>query len=338
MDWSDEPAIAIDDFEWAQFTRISGAQTLALKTLDELRMAFDAVEIPDHVFIGITGSVGRLEQTTHSDVDFGIYALRAYDGTLVDLEQLSSKCHMTLVEKDLKAPNASGVLGEPMYLQQASIDLIGRQGLEGDSNAALTHRMLLLCESTYVAGETAWREGLEHIREAYLEHHRKQGRPPRFLLNDVVRYWRTMCVDFQGKMIERKDSGWGTRNAKLRMSRKLLFASSVLPLFATIGAPTSELDARLQSWYGITPLERLTACALLLGQGELADELLGAYDQFLLMLDANRAELEALDPQARDSDDTWIAFQQVEATFQLGLEKLFFDSELYESVRRYGLL
>jgi hypothetical protein len=54
---------------------------------------------------------------------------------------------------------------------------------------------------------------------------------PRFLFNDIARYWRTMAVDFAYKQRTRPDGGFLLRNTKLRMSRKLLFLAGMVACF-----------------------------------------------------------------------------------------------------------
>ena len=46
-----------------------------------------------------------------------------------------------------------------------------------------------------------------------------------FLLNDIIRYYRTMAVDYEHQDTEEDDKPWAIRNVKLVFSRKLLYAS-----------------------------------------------------------------------------------------------------------------
>jgi hypothetical protein len=84
--------------------------------------------------------------------------------------------------------------------------------------------MLFILESVAVCGADVHLRARTSLISGYLDANVKDYRPPRFLLNDLVRYWRTIAVDFESKMRARKGEGWGLRNAKLRLSRKTLFA------------------------------------------------------------------------------------------------------------------
>lgn len=335
--WQADPVASLSSSVWDSYPVIASARERSRGYLEGFRNALASVSVPERSFVGVIGSLGRMEATSDSDFDFGVYAVRGFDGDLDDLEALVVECEAAIAANALRLPNREGAFGKPLHLQTGSIDLIGRQGADGDSNDALTHRMLLLCESTHIVGERAWRTGLANIRGAYLDHHARDDRPPRFLLNDVVRYWRTMCVDFQGKMIQRGHAGWGTRNAKLRMSRKLLFVGGALPLFLTVGAPLNELDGQLTKWYDLVPLERLVAACNLLGASALVPGLLGAYNDFLELLDTKRSELDTLDKNNRGGDETWNRIKDIERRFQEGLEQLFFETGIAPDVKRYAL-
>jgi hypothetical protein len=119
---------------------------------------------------------------------------------------------------------------------------------------------------------------------------------PRFLLNDIVRFWKTMAVDFASKQRERAGDGWGLRNIKLRMSRKLIFVSGLLVCMSCYFNPseavrklqlakdssTEALVNHLQKYVALTPLEIVAESVALYGiSDQTAIKLFGAYDAFL---------------------------------------------------------
>src|SRR5205085_11382481 len=105
-----------------------------------------------------------------------------------------------------------------------AVEQLCRFGLADDDNANTTRRLLVLLESAPLLGARAHERALRTIVRAYLDGERRDRRPPRFLLNDVIRYWRTIAVDFEGKLRTGGEHKWALRHAKLRTSRTLLFA------------------------------------------------------------------------------------------------------------------
>jgi hypothetical protein len=168
---------------------------------------------------------------------------------------------------------------------------------------------------------------------------------PRFLLNDIVRYWRTMAVDFAQKQRERGGKGWGLRNAKLRMSRKLLFTSGLLicllcqldPALDSLRSTRRNIEssatlvAYLKRRFGMTPLDVLAQAVSEFSTDPSTPQLLfGAYDGFLAMLDdeGKRTHLETLEPEAFDTDPVFQAVRRLGSDFQKGLIQLFFKDNL----------
>jgi hypothetical protein len=73
----------------------------------------------------------------------------------------------------------------------------------------------------------------------------------------VIRYWRTIAVDFESKMRARRGEGWGLRNAKLRRSRKALFAGGLLPVLECYRYPADGMLDYLDERMSLTPLDRI---------------------------------------------------------------------------------
>jgi len=179
-------------------------------------------------------------------------------------------------------------------------------------------------------------------------------RVPRFLLNDIVRFWRTMAVDFASKQRDRGGKGWGTRNAKLRMSRKLIFASGLLTCFGC------QLDTELRSMIRpgsngikqilvnhlsnctrLTPLQVVAEVTDKYGvPPAIAEDLFSSYADFLAILE-DRSQRDALDNlRAEDSrtDPLFKRLRSLSEKFDHALNNIFFENQLISPLtRKYGV-
>jgi hypothetical protein len=190
------------------------------------------------------------------------------------------------------------------------------------TNTNLTRRLLLLLESREVSGD-AHEECWKSVLGRYLDYGVKDYRPPRFLLNDLVRYWRTICVDFEGKTAHAEvgDPKCVARNAKLRTSRKLLFAGGLVPSLLCHLLRADEMRRFLAAWLSATPSDRLAAAFLQFDAVEEGARTFAAYDRWLgIMSDAGaRAELSGLTAGTRHDSALWQDIRTIGREFQQGL-------------------
>lgn len=159
----------------------------------------------------LMGSWGRHEVSRGSDHDWLI--LMQSDGGPPSSRFLDGVAQR--IGTDGRQPGPQGTFGT----WTAASKLVDQIGLDRDDNNNLTRRILLMLESLPVLHAPVYDEVRASVLDGYLDRSIKDYRPPRFFLNDIVRYWRTICVDFVGKERQHHGEGWGLRNAKLRNSR-----------------------------------------------------------------------------------------------------------------------
>lgn len=194
------------------------------------------------------GSLARREWTSQSDFDFLILVHDLSCGVNTLRAALE---HADEARRKLAAPppGTTGTFGVVV----SATELVARIGLETDTNQTLTRRQLMLQESVSLFDETGHSAFLSPMLDRYFVEYDGRGKTgvPRFLLNDVVRHWRTVAVDYQAKNWQRiSQEGWGLRYLKLKISRKLAFAGAVAPLLklhVTGEDPTEVLHRRFEA-------------------------------------------------------------------------------------------
>lgn len=231
-----------------------------------------------------------------------------------------------------------------------------------DSNENLTRRILLLAESKAITNGVVRERVIRNVLSRYVRFDRtvpsrngKYSKIPYFLLNDVVRYWRTIASDYASKMWERGLVGWATRNIKLRYSRKLIFVWGLLASFSgdlwegtLLDKATTEdesltlLSEVIRRQTEVSPLELLARALLDPGVShKTALETLSAYDHFLAAINDpdTRKHLDHLEFERAAEDEVYNQLRRKSFNFRQGINTLFFDEhpKLKAHIRDYGV-
>lgn len=308
----------------------------------------------ENTSVVVFGSFARRELTEGSDADWSLLIDGPSDPQHFRVVQVIQQ---RFEELGFEPPGTTETFGTLV----SSHELIHHIGGIRDTNQNLTRRILLLLESLAVGDEIVRGRVLRGILSRYVIfdpndswHSQPTFVVPRFLLNDIVRFWRTMAVDYAAKRWEQSSQKWALRNAKLRMSRKLLFVAGLLICFSfelyppedreDILAGRETMAPRLVEFlFGqmqLTPIDLLSKALLRLDRSDLVGDLVGSYERFLGLLGdkATRDHLKDLPFEEVGKDVVFAEVRELSHTFQEGLRKLFFEDEkLRELVIKYGV-
>lgn len=257
------------------------------------RMRAEAAEVFSTdlpIIIGINGSYARREATSGSDVDIFFLYSGQHQSQALDYQRSFRE---RLEKAGFELPAVGGVFSEPLSVS-VTREMIG--GLD-DNNTQITRRMLLLLEGEWIFNEAGFDDARRQLLKKYVPDSLRDDQICLFLLNDVIRYWRTICVDFEFK-VQVDGKPRAIRLIKLRFSRMLLFLAGVLAIGTTQGKTVNEKLSSLADLLAIPTIERVQKIA-----GDHANKPLELYAEFLQSLDnkSTRAALSQSSPKGEDS-------------------------------------
>lgn len=332
---------------------IHAAREETLKMRDVLSKSLEQFATKDANIV-VVGSLARGEVTQASDVDWML---------LVD--GLSDPKHLDVVHAiKLEVARVTGMdVGQEGYFGTicSSHDLVQHIGGQDDTNANTTRRILLLLESTAIGRDDAHQRVLKNVLSRYLDEDRglwygsSAYKVPRFMFNDISRYWRTMAVDFPYKQRTRPGGDFALKNFKLRLSRKLIYLAGMIACFEChlgFGSDAERADfyktkqvqpviERVHRVLSKPPLE-IVASALLPYQNldTHSKALFDAYNEFLAMLaDVDiRKQLKTL-PLSKLDEPIASRYRSVAHEYMKAIAAIFLQrtNQLGELTIEYGV-
>jgi predicted nucleotidyltransferase len=317
---------------------LSEAAKLSASLIEEGRR-FLTEELPREEGVNLdvvaVGSIARREASELSDVDYLVIAYELLPENKVRrTRELLQATDRLLTEKfGLKDPGRQGMFGTVI----SAPDLTERIGLEGDTNVTHSRRILLLEESVSIYAPDLHASLVRAVLKRYLLDYEEEPKAgvPRFLLNDVERYWRTICVDYQAKRWTLRREGWGLRYLKLIISRKLAFVGTIASLLTCEAATVDYFENE----FAMPPLARLGKLHERLGRDgqEALREVFLIAEEFATALKSEEFRDAASDVGSRAEivkDSEFEAMRRRGRELQSHLETVFFNDPALAGLSR----
>lgn len=308
--------------EAAKFSAIASARDFSSSQLERIRLSLKNDPPPDELQIdtlAVAGSLARLEASAVSDLDMIIVTRPPSDTEKVQsiINWRDQFCDAMAIDR----PNRKGVFHEPA--DRVSIERIA--GEAGESYELSAKRALLILESDHVYNSVEYERLLSNTLDSYTEDVRGDSTKNFvFLLNDTIRYFRSLCVNYQYTKSEIEYGKWPLRNIKLRHSRLLMYFSLIASIGVLSACSTPEKVEGLRKLVSYEPLRRLFVCYKMSSDSGYKD-MFHYYNIFLQHLEQPevRAELANLDYSRRYESENFAKLKTNSDEFTSELTKFF---------------
>ena len=220
-------------------------------------------ELP-RLCIYVTGSFGRMEATRYSDLDvFFIHDGSSESDTIPRIRKTLLDADLIRAAQDLEFPEFSN---DGQYLEVHYIDDILQNlgGPKDDFHNHFTARLLLLLESRPLYNDSLYECFMMKIINSYFRDYvrHEETFSPVFLVNDIIRFWRTICLNYEHRRNlpdndEAKTNKNHLANLKLKFSRLVTCYATIALISINRGISPDELCTA----FSLSPFDRLRQIA-----------------------------------------------------------------------------
>lgn len=253
-----------------------------------------------NICIYIAGSIARNEYGEKSDIDLFIVS----EERIKKIEEYAIYAALIEINQKLGYPEFSN---DARYLRVYPIaDLITATGSPRDDNENLfTARQLLLLESKCLYNEPLYQKIItEILRHYFNDFDGQEDFKPIFLLNDILRYWRTLCLNYE-QIRHDKNRPWRKKNINLKFSRKITIFSTVIAIISDHSACFEFMETNCN----LAPFERLANALDKLNNSEYLNDFekfIDLYEIFIAAKENEEVEKDKSLKQNLDNNATWI--------------------------------
>lgn len=295
-----------------KFENLKKSKKFSKEKIDAIQKEFKDSINNKNISIITTGSFARGEANELSDLDIFIIVKNNINELLFDEKEKISQIVSKHIPKNV---GDSGTFGIDAIetIENLLINLGGNK----DDNAKFTRRMLFLLESKTLYNKEIYNDAKNRLIDRYVDINITDEQLTRFLLNDFIRYYRTITTDFEYKVSEAGKS-WGLRNIKLTFSRKILYFAGVLAVAETYKKKREDKIKTLQELLELSPIERIEKIC------KSNENALYLYDEFLSKIsdDRTRKTLEKVQREERKNCMEYVELKNKSKEFSKELQNI----------------